>query len=74
MVSLKSETFKFYAIMNSVECLNSKMMEIEAESPELALEIVKSIIASGWMGGIEICDSSTLSPDSMPLIDCWFEK
>ena len=46
---------------------------ISTERPEDALAFAISSLPADWVGGVEVCDDETLTPDSMPLIDYWHE-
>lgn len=63
--------YEFIAILNPVDSDELTIFSINAESPEIALNIVKEKLPKSWVGGIEICDSETLKPNEMPLLDYW---
>jgi hypothetical protein len=44
---------------------------IEAIDPNSALASVITTVADDWEGAIEVNDHSTMTPNSMPLIDFW---
>lgn len=46
----------------------------QVTTPQQALERSIAELPTGWVGGIEVTDDETNSPNEMPLIDYWKES
>ena len=71
--SICPQNVHFHVELNSASPSETERRIVLTDRPEDALAIVISSLSADWIGGIEVSDDETSSPDDIPLIDYWHE-